>query len=193
VGYKPKDHFFHKAKAEGFVARSAYKLQGMLKRHRLIQSGSRVLDLGAAPGSWTQVALDIVGPKGEVVAIDLKPLEIQKRPNLYAIQGDILQIPLEELGPPFDCVISDMAPNTSGIRSRDQALSEELCHMVLKVCQTHLKVGGHMVMKLFEGPGAQELGQLVLKAFSRIDRMKPEAVRKGSFEIYIIGLNKRSS
>lgn len=189
--YQPKDRFFHKAKQDGFVARSAYKLQDLQKRFRILNSGDRVLDLGCSPGSWSQVALKLIGPKGTLFGIDLKPVTIQKPANATFLVGDILKTDAAVFGEPFDCIISDMAPNTTGIRMRDQAQSEELCRMVLQITQTHLKPGGHMVMKLFEGPDAQALVNDTKKLFQKVERFKPEAVRKGSFETYVLGLKKK--
>jgi 23S rRNA (uridine2552-2'-O)-methyltransferase len=188
--YKPKDHYFHKAKKEGFVARSAYKLEELQKKHRLIRPGDRVLDLGASPGSWSQVALKFAGAKGSVLGIDLKPVKIQA-PNARFIVGDILQLPEAEFAGTFDVVISDMAPNTTGIRVRDQALSEELCQMALNIAAKHLKSGGHLAIKLFEGPDAEKIVAQVKQMFQKFDRTKPQAVRKGSFETYLVGLGKR--
>jgi 23S rRNA (uridine2552-2'-O)-methyltransferase len=190
MSYNPKDHYFHKAKQEGFVARSAYKLEEIQKKHKLIKPGQRVLDLGCSPGSWSQVALKLVGKDGFVVGIDLKPVKIQAA-NAKFIVGDILQTDPSVFGEPFDVIISDMAPNTTGIRIRDQALSEELCRMALTVAEKYLKPGGHLVMKLFEGPDGDKLAKEMKPKFAKFDRLKPAAVRKGSFETYIVGIGKK--
>lgn len=191
MGFNPKDHFFHKAKKDGFVARSAYKLQDLQKRFRVLAPNDRVLDLGCSPGSWSQVALKIIGAKGVLVGIDLKPVTIQKPPNATFIEGDILATDPQVFGEAFDCIISDMAPNTTGIRLTDQARSEELCRMCLSLANTHLKNGGNLVMKLFEGPDDKQLVTDTKSMFHRVERFKPEGVRKGSFETYIVGLKKK--
>lgn len=190
MSFKAKDHYFFKAKKDGYVARSAYKLLDLQKRHKLILRGQSVLDLGCSPGSWSQVALELVGTDGRLVGVDLKPVTINAPAHAKFIVGDILKLSVDELAGPFDVVLSDMAPNTTGIRIRDQAHSEELCRMVLNIAKSHLKPGGHLVMKLFEGPEAQEIVKEAKSMFARVDRTKPEAVRKGSFETYIVGLKR---
>ncbi len=191
MGYNPKDHFFHKAKSDGFVARSAYKLQEIQDKHKLIKPGHRVLDLGCSPGSWSQVTLKLIGAKGYLVGIDLKPVTIQPAPNAEFIVGDILNMDLQAFGEPFDVIISDMAPSTTGIKMRDQALSEELCRMCLTVSKKYLKHGGHIVMKLFDGPDGEKLAKEMKPKFARLIKLKPQAVRKGSYESYLVGITKK--
>src|SRR5690606_18929674 len=111
--------------------------------------------------------------------------------NSEFMVGDILQTDPNVFGEPFDVIISDMAPSTTGIRVRDQALSEELCRMALSVAEKHLKPGGHLVMKLFEGPDGEKLAKEMKTKFVKFDRLKPAAVRKGSFETYIVGIGKK--
>lgn len=190
-GFNRKDRFFHKAKAEGFLARSAYKLDELQKKYKLIRSGEMVLDLGASPGAWSQVACKIVGDAGRVVGLDLKPVE-HKAPNARFYQMDAFQFdPAILEGRQVNVLLSDMAPNTTGIRNVDQARSFELCQQVLNLADTHLSTGGHLVLKLFEGPEAQQIDQRMQKMFTSVKRFKPEAVRKGSFETYFVGLNKK--
>ena len=191
MAYNPKDHYFHKAKKDGFVARSAYKLQDLQKKFKLLRPGDRVLDLGCSPGSWSQVTLKIIGPKGHLLGIDLKPVEIQKQPNAEFVEADILTLDPERFGEPYHCVLSDMAPNTTGIKSRDQAQSEELCRMVLQISRQYLKSGGHMAMKIFEGPDADLIVKEAKLMFKKVNHIKPEAVRKRSYETYIVGLSKK--
>ena len=190
--YNPKDRFFHKAKQEGFLARSAYKLDEVQKKYRLIRSGDFVLDLGAAPGAWSQVAQKAIGASGRVVGLDLKPVQM-KAPNTAFYVMDVFQLdPAILENREIDVLLSDMAPNTTGIRSVDQARSEELCREVLKVADRFLKRGGHMMMKLFEGPEAEDIVRGVRERFESAKRLKPEAVRKGSFETYLIGMKKQN-
>jgi 23S rRNA (uridine2552-2'-O)-methyltransferase len=189
--YTPKDRFFHKAKAEGFLARSAYKLEEIQKKFRVIRPGDFVLDLGASPGSWSQVACKIVGEKGRVVGLDLKPVEF-KAPNAAFYQMDVFAFDEKILeGRNVHVLLSDMAPNTTGIRNVDQARSAELCAEILKLSQKYLSPKGHLVMKLFEGPDAEKIAKELSRHFHQSKRLKPEAVRKGSFETYFIGLSKK--
>jgi 23S rRNA (uridine2552-2'-O)-methyltransferase len=189
--YTPKDRFFHKAKAEGYLARSAYKLEEIQKKFRVMRPGDFVLDLGASPGSWSQYAAKVVGEKGRIVGLDLKPVEF-KAANAAFYQMDIFNFDESILeGRIVNCLLSDMAPNTTGIRDVDQARSSGLCAELLKVAQKHLSPRGHLVMKLFEGPDNEKIAKELAKLFDQTKRLKPEAVRKGSFETYLIGLGKK--
>ncbi len=190
MAFNPKDRFFHKAKAEGFLARSAYKLDEIQKKFNLLRSGDFVLDCGAAPGAWSQIASKVVGPQGFVVGLDLKPIDL-KLPNTAFYQMDVFKFDEEILrGREINCLLSDMAPNTTGVRGVDQARSAELCLEVLKLADKYLKPKGHLVMKLFEGPDAEKLAKELSRKFASSKRFKPEAVRKGSFETYFVGLSK---
>lgn len=186
-----KDRFFHKAKADGFLARSAYKLDEMQKKFKIIKSGQLVLDLGAAPGAWSQVAVKVVGPQGLVVGLDLKPVEYSA-PNARFYQMNAFEFdPAVLEGRVVDVLLSDMMSNTTGFRDVDQARSFELCEQVLNLATTHLRVGGHCVLKIFEGPDAKKIDERFRKMFNDSRRYKPEAVRKGSIEIYVVGLGKK--
>ena len=188
--FNPKDRFFHKAKKEGFLARSAYKLDEVQKKYRLIKSGNFVLDLGSAPGAWSQIAEKVVGPGGRVVGLDLKPTSFTS-PTVKFYQMDVFKIdPAILEGRKVDVLLSDMASNTTGIRSVDQARSEELCLEVIKLSDQYLRMGGNIMMKLFEGGGSDIVALSVKERFETLKRLKPEAVRKGSFETYIVGFNK---
>lgn len=190
--FNPKDRFFHKAKAEGFVARSAYKLDELQKKFKLMKKGDFVLDMGAAPGAWTQIAATAVGPQGRIVGLDLKEIAI-KIPNAKFYVMNAFEFDPEILeGRTINCLLSDMAPNTTGIRLTDQARSFELCEQVVKVSDQYLGTGGNLVMKIFEGPDVDKLIKELERKFQQTKRLKPEAVRKGSFETYFLGLNKKS-
>lgn len=191
--FTPKDRFFHKAKKEGFLARSAYKLDELQKKYRLIKPGNFVIDLGAAPGAWSQVAQKVVGANGRVVGLDLKPVQFSA-PNTKFYVMDVFELdPSIFEGRQVDVMLSDMAANTTGIRSVDQARSEQLCLEVLKLADQHLRTGGNLMMKLFEGGDAEVVAKGVKERFQTVKRMKPEAVRKGSFETYIVGFDKKPS
>lgn len=192
MAFNPKDRFFHKAKADGYLARSAYKLEELQKKYRLIKPGDFVLDLGAAPGSWSQVASKIVGHSGRVVGLDLKPIEL-KAPNTKFYQMNAFDFdPAILEGRSVQVVLSDMAHNTTGIRDVDQARSFDLCQQVLDLADRFLVDGGHMVMKVFEGGDSELLMKQMQKKYQTTKRLKPEAVRKGSYETYFVGLNKKS-
>ncbi len=188
-GYNKKDFYHQKAKEEGFLARSAYKLQEINKKFRLLKPGSRVLDLGCAPGAWVQVALPFVGAKGVVVGIDLENIEKKdlSAPNFRFIHGDAFKLKPEDLPEgPFDVVLSDMAPKTSGIKVRDQALSAALCLHALETAKLHLRNGGSLVVKLFEGEDAEKVAKEIARHFETFKHFRPESTRQASKEIYLI-------
>ncbi len=191
MAFNPKDRFFHKAKVDGYLARSAYKLEEMQKKFKLFRQGDLVLDLGAAPGAWSQVALKLLGPQGLVVGLDLKPVEHQAK-NAKFYQMDAFNFDPEILeGRAVDCLLSDMMANTTGFRDVDQARSADLCRQVLNIADKFLKTGGNCVLKIFEGPDAKEIDKRFQATFHESKRFKPEAVRKGSTEIYVVGLRKK--
>jgi 23S rRNA (uridine2552-2'-O)-methyltransferase len=191
---KLHDRYFKQAKADGYLARSAYKLQEILERRHLIRVGDRVLDLGCAPGSWLQVASENVGPRGIVLGIDLQDIRTEIAPNVRTIRGDIFEtdpaVFLELAGGPFDCVISDMAPNTSG--HGDDFLSVRLCRRVLDILPGLLRPGGNLTMKVFEGSEFQHLVRETQQLFSEARSFKPKASRDVSRETYIIALGYRA-
>lgn len=182
------DEFFKKAKAEGYLARSAYKLKEIQERHRLLRPGMKVVDLGCAPGSWLQVASEIVGHKGLVVGIDLQEVRERIAPNVHTIEGDIFKTDATALLPEpeakFDIVLSDMAPNTSG--HGDDALSVRLCRRVLELLPSLLAPGGGCAMKVLEGSGYPELLRDCQKLFAKAKGLKPKASRDASREIFIV-------
>lgn len=191
MAYEKKDFYHRKAKEEGFLARSAYKLQEIQKKFKLIKPGARVLDLGCAPGAWVQVALPMVGPKGLVVGVDLEKVEL-KHDQFRFIHGDAFKLELEHLPEsPFDVVLSDMAPKTSGIKIRDQARSAELCMHALAVAEKLLKPNGNLVVKLFEGGDAQEVRNAIGKKFQSMKPFKPDSTREASVEMYLVALGKK--
>jgi len=194
MSYKVKDHFFHKAKEEGFAARSVYKLQDLDKKHKFIKSGQSIVDLGCAPGSWSQWLSQRVGTKGMVVGFDLTPVNL-KLPNVSFYRANILEIKISDFlrdhqHPfPVNGVISDMAPKTTGIRDVDQARSLELCEMAFKIAEEILAPGGYFVCKIFQGQDFDRFRNTIKQKFSKVDILKPESTRKSSFEIFLLGLN----
>lgn len=189
------DRFTNRAKKEGFAARSVYKLEEIDKRLKLLKPGSRVLDLGAAPGSWTQYAGPTVGPKGRVVALDLVPLRVPVLPHVKFLQLDIYATPIEQLQAlgPFDVVLSDMAPNTSGVREADVARSEALVECAVDLAAKLLVPNGHVVVKIFQGAGFDEIRAKMRTLFGEVRVVKPEAIRKESKELYLAGLGRKSA
>jgi 23S rRNA (uridine2552-2'-O)-methyltransferase len=182
------DPFFKKAKAEGYLARSAYKLKEIIERKRLFGSGARILDLGCAPGAWLQVAAETVGPKGLVIGIDLQEVREPIAENVHTLVGDIYKTGpaalTGESGQPFDAVLSDMAPSTSG--HGDHFLSVRLCRRVLEMLPALLRRGGNFTMKVFEGEEYPALLGETAAMFREARGFKPKASREVSREIYIV-------
>lgn len=197
MSYNPKDHYFKKAKEQNFAARSVFKLEEIDQRYRLFKPGQTVLDMGAAPGSWSQYASKKIGDKGRVLGVDLTPITI-KLNNAIFTQADLrdfdLQAHFNELGftEPFDLVLSDMAPKTTGIRMTDQARSMELCELALNTARKYLRPGGHFVCKLFHSDDFQVLRDEIKKDFEKFEAVKPDSTRKISKEIFLVGLRKKS-
>ena len=185
------DPYVQKAKAEGYRSRAAYKLMEMDKKDRLLVPGQLLVDLGASPGSWSQVAVAKIGSKGRVLALDLLPME--PMPGVQFIQGDFReQEVLDALrtalgGRKADLVISDLAPNISGIPMSDQARSIYLCELALDFARQCLKPGGSLLVKVFQGAGFAEFLAAMRKAFVKVGSRKPEASRGRSSEMYLLG------
>ncbi len=188
-----QDRYFKQAKAEGYRARSAYKFQQINEKHRVVRPGDRVLDIGAAPGSWSQVASEIVGEKGLVVAVDLQA--IQPLHGVYLIQGDIrdpavfAEIQSAAGEACFNSVISDIAPNTTGIGPTDHARSIELSLFALSISLQLLCRGGNFVTKVFTGEDFDDLLALTRRFFRRVASFNPDATRKESKESFIVANN----
>jgi 23S rRNA (uridine2552-2'-O)-methyltransferase len=183
------DPFFRKARAAGFAARSVFKLEEIDRRVRLIRPGDRILDLGCCPGSWLQYAVQAVGPHGAVVGIDRNPLP---RPidGARVIVGDIFTATDDELlgsQKAFDAVLSDMAPDTTGVRSADQARSARLFAEALARAIRLLAPGGAFVGKLFQGPDFEDIRRQLAARFADVKIMKPDSSRAQSIEIFLVG------
>lgn len=183
-----QDHWFRLAKEEGYRSRAAFKLTEIDDRKRIIRRGDRVLDAGAAPGSWTQVAAERVGPRGFVVAIDLKEINGGGYPsNVHILRGDLRDTTLEDLGGErFDSVISDMAPDTTGDPMGDALRSARLCQDLLDRAVLWLRPGGNLVMKVFEGGEYPELLKRAQRMFEEARGFKPKASRAESVEMFIV-------
>lgn len=191
-----RDHYFKLAKQQNYPARSVYKLKEMESRFHLFRAGMKVLDLGASPGSWTKYALERIGAHGLVVAVDLNPLDLGDHPGLVFFQDDVfrpsapLRQTLTDHGP-FDCVLSDMAPKTSGVKFSDQARSFDLAIEALALAREWLVQGGHFVVKIFEGPDVKELSAAMREVFLQVKTFKPKSSRTESKEIFYLGLDRK--
>ena len=205
--YAKPDHFTQKAKDAGFPARSVYKLEEIDRRVRLLRGGMRVLDLGAAPGSWALYAAQKIGPSGKLLAVDLQPLRVALPPHATFMQGDAFTIPElvrtttaavpgESTAPtlalhaPYDVVLSDMAPNTTGNRFADQARSFELFMRALAVASNLTKVGGSFVGKIFMSEDLPKARAELRQHFEDERLIRPEGTRSVSYELFVIGMKK---
>jgi 23S rRNA (uridine2552-2'-O)-methyltransferase len=189
--YDPRDRFWKKAKKEGLRARSAFKLQEIQDRFGLLRPGARVLDLGAAPGGWSQIAGRAVGPKGLVLAVDLEPIAPLPPPSQTwvadAFAPELLERLRAEGGAPYDAVLSDLAPKTSGVRSADEARSLELARQALGLAVRVLKRSGWFVVKVFMGGDFEAFLRELRQTFREVKVVRPEAsVARGSKEVYLV-------
>ncbi len=190
--YDPKDHYYRKAKQAGLRARSAFKIEEILERHRLLGPGLAVLDLGAAPGGFLQILADAVGEKGAAVGVDLEPIRSLGRPWVRTGQVDLLAPgALERIralhAGHFDLVTSDMAPKTIGVKVTDEARSLELVRMALRVAEETLKLGGAFVAKVFMGGDFPALRKELAAQFDEVRVVRPKATREHSYEVYVVG------
>lgn len=189
MAYTPQDRYFKKAKQDGYRSRAAYKLIELQQRFRLMNAGDKVVDLGAAPGGWLQVAAKLVGPDGKVVGVDLQPIQPFQERNIMVLQGDVLtgetQLRIKDLlGGMANCVLSDMAPKLSGIRDADRARCQELNRLALQVAKELLRPGGVLLVKSFVSEDLQSYSTELKNYFTTVQRTKPEASRQGSSEFY---------
>ena len=195
--YSPKDHYFKKAKAEGYRARSAFKLEEIVRRFALIRSGGKVLDMGAAPGGFLQVIAQAIGPQGMALGVDLAPIRTFKEPQVRTAVMDVLADDFEPqlrslYNGQWDAVISDLAPKTSGIKSTDEARSLRLAETALDVARKHGKPGSGFVVKLFMGGDFESFRKQVREVFEDVKVVRPEATRGASVEVYLVGLKRRA-
>jgi 23S rRNA (uridine2552-2'-O)-methyltransferase len=188
-----EDHYTRRAREERWLARSVYKLEEIDKKVHLFRAGDRVLDLGCYPGSWSQYSLMKVGPKGEVVGVDLKKPDRFSSPRFRFIQADVLSLDaawLKEQVGTRELVISDLAPATSGIAVTDTSRSVELARRALEIALAVLKKGGHFLCKVFEGQEVKAFRTELAEHFARVQTVRPSAVRKASREIYLLAMNR---
>jgi 23S rRNA (uridine2552-2'-O)-methyltransferase len=187
------DFYFQRARRERFAARSVYKLIEIDERYQLFRPNQRVLDLGCRPGSWLQYAWKRIGDGGKLVGLDREDIAITI-PNCRVVVGDVFEIAPETLRgelSAFDVVLSDLGPDTTGVRHVDQARSEGLFERALELAETLLVPGGHFVGKLFQGPEFPRLLQRCRAGFAEARVIKPEGSRKDSIEQYIVALRRK--
>jgi 23S rRNA (uridine2552-2'-O)-methyltransferase len=186
------DHYTSKARKEKYPARSVYKLKEIQSKFKLLRPGDSVLDLGCAPGSWTLFVSEIVGKSGFITGIDLKKVNIKINVPHNVVTDDIFLIKdwNELSGAPFDVVLSDMAPNTTGRKDVDALRSFRLCEIAMAMAQKYLKFGGHFVCKIFQGEDTQDMINTVKDYFTTCRLFRPNTTRKSSKELYIVGMNR---
>lgn len=191
--YRKPDAASVRAKAAGFPARSVYKLEEIDQRAKLLRPGMRVVDLGAAPGSWSMYVAKAIGDHGRLLSIDLSPITGAMGANVTVLQGDALDVKSEVFAEhgPFDLVLSDMAPATSGSRSSDQWRSFELCMAAIEIAKAHGKPGSTFVGKIFMSDDFTKARDALRAAFAEVKTYRPETVRKNSFEVFLVGKAKR--
>lgn len=189
------DPYVKAARAKGYRSRAAFKLEELDRKDRFLRSGQRVVDLGAAPGGWSQLAAERVGPQGRVVATDL--LEMEPLQGVEFLRGDFREPQVLErlealVGNRVDLVLSDMAPNISGVSARDQAMSMDLAELALEFARDWLERDGFFVVKLFQGEGFDPFVADTKSAFGRVRLRKPAASRKESREMYLVADSRRA-
>ncbi len=195
--FKVKDHYFHKAKKDNFLARSVYKLEEIDDRYKILKKGDQVIDLGYHPGSWIQYTSEKIGKEGLVIGSDIKPInnKLLNLTNVRLFDKDVFNIEtLAELGvfERFGVVLSDMAPNTTGIQSVDQTRSLNLVEMVFSLLPKFLKPRGNLVIKVFESHDAQVFLKEQKSSFEEFHYLRPKSVRSVSKEFFVIGKNFRA-
>jgi 23S rRNA (uridine2552-2'-O)-methyltransferase len=188
--YRDGDSFTRKAKREGYRSRASYKLKEILENDVTIKKGHSVLDLGSSPGGWSQVVSEIVGKYGKIAAVDLQNMDfIENCFFLLKPIEELIESDFEEIKKflPFNLVLSDMAPNISGIKDRDNALMFELVDKTLSIVDSFLMIEGSVVIKVFQGETLDYTNIALKERFNKVKISKPKASRPNSNEIYIIG------
>lgn len=190
--FKVQDHYFKKAKQEGHLARSFYKLDEINNKFRLINSNQKILDCGYAPGSWSEFISKKIGPQGILCAVDIKSPTHAFGPNVKVFQKDIRDIHQLidlEMEDAFHLIVSDMAPNTIGIDTVDQMQQLELVQWVFNLIPVFLKKNGHLIVKVFESKDSQDFLRSQKVHFKKTDYFRPKSIRASSREVYWIGQN----
>ncbi len=193
-----KDHYFKLAKERGYRSRSAFKLLQISRNCNLIKQGEKIVDLGAAPGGWIQVARDFIGEDGFILGIDKKPLSPFRYENIETLEMDvnngcIFNTILEKAHGKVDAIISDLSPSITGTRSFDNFRQIDLAERALEIAKKLLKKNGNFLVKIFDSPESQEFFKKVKRSFKKAKLIKPDASNRKSSEIFIIGLDFQSS
>jgi 23S rRNA (uridine2552-2'-O)-methyltransferase len=183
--YRKADRYTHAARERGFPARSVYKLEDLDARLRLLRPGMRVLDLGAAPGSWSLYAARTIGPRGRLLSVDLKPLQVELPANATFVQGDAFTVEGLDAFAPYDVVLSDMAPSTTGTKVADETRSVELVRRAAEVAGALGRPGHALVAKLFMGSAYDELRTELRGRYRDVRTLRPKGVRANSMEVYL--------
>ncbi len=193
--YRRSDHRTRKAREQGYPARSVFKLQEIDRRVALLRGGMRVLDLGASPGSWSMYVSQRVGPQGCVLAVDLKVIDRDLGPNVTVVQGNAIALEEGELGKfaPYDVVLSDMAPTTTGVRRVDEIRSADLFMRAVDVGAVMGGPQSTFVGKLFMGASFEEAREHLRMYYAKVRVIRPEGTRKNSVETFLVGLGRRAS
>jgi 23S rRNA (uridine2552-2'-O)-methyltransferase len=195
--YRRKDSFYRRARAAGYRARSAYKLAELDRRFSLLHRGDAVVDLGAWPGGWLQVTAERIGAGGRVVGLDLVEVEPLAAPNVVVVTGDLRDDAVVDrvcaaLARPADVVLSDIAPKLTGVRGTDEARAAELAARTLAVLPRLLRPGGRLLMKTFMNEAYTGLLRRAREVFREVRTTRPEATRRGSSELYVLGTGYRA-
>lgn len=192
-GYTKADHHTRAAKAKGFPARSVFKLEEIDRRCKLLAPGHRVVDLGAAPGSWSLYVANRIGAEGRLLSVDLSPITQTFPGHVTVVEGDALDLSLDLHASfaPYDVVLSDMAPKTGGDKFQNAARSYNLFTGALGVARTHGRPGSHFVGKLFMGEDFEAAKRDVAELFGRTVVLRPPSTRKTSVEVFLVGLGRR--
>lgn len=198
MAYDRKDHFYRQAKTAGYRSRAAYKLLELAKRYRLIKRGDHVVDLGAWPGGWLQVAAELVGDGGKVIGVDLAAIEPFPNPVITCVRGDATTADVQEeirrqAAGRVDVVLSDMAPKLTGVRATDEARAGALADAAADIATKLLRPGGRLVVKVFSGPETDAVVARLDRCFDTVKRTRPDASRSGSAEMYVIALGHHVS
>jgi 23S rRNA (uridine2552-2'-O)-methyltransferase len=195
--YERKDAHYRQAKREGYRSRAAYKLLELQRRTRLLRRGDAVIDLGAWPGSWLQVAADLVGPSGRVLGIDLRPIERLPAAQVATLAADVADADLPAralavLERPADAVLSDLAPKLTGIEARDATRAAELAEHALRFAAATLRPGGSLAVKTFGGAEAEATRAALRATCASVRLVGLEATRRGSSELYLVATGYRA-
>ena len=191
---KHHDQYYKKAKQEDYRSRASYKLKQLDKKYKLIKQGDSVVDLGAAPGGWSQVALEKVGEEGIVVGVDLNRFKRFHEENYYGIRGDFTTPEVQKqitdyLGGKAKVVMSDASPSLCGIKNIDQLRSIDLINVVIEISENILERKGNLVMKVFQGPEYKTMLDSLKGKFRQVKTTKPASSRTKSSEMYVVGLD----